>query len=105
MTLNEELTLAAQAHAEDMAANQFLGHDGSDNSTPSERARRAGYNGSAVGENVAEGYEDAAGVVAGWIDSDGHCSNLMNGNFSEMGVGYAESATGREYWAQVFGTP
>lgn len=101
--INELLTRAAQAHAEDMAANRFRAHTGSDGTSPSERAARAGYNGSSVGENVAEGYEGAEAVVAGWIASDGHCNNLMNGSYDELGVGVAVSSTGVKYWAQVFG--
>ena len=106
VVLNDLLNTAAQGHAEDMAANQFLEHDGSDGSTPFERAARAGYAGRLIGENVARGQNTAPDVVAGWIASDGHCNNLMNGNFSEMGVGYAENpTTGRPYWAQLFGAP
>ena len=102
--LDEVLTVAAQVHAEDMAANRFLGHVGSDDSSPSERAARAGWAGRAVGENVAEGYDTPQEAVAGWIDSDGHCANLMDGGFDVMGVGYAVSPiTGQPYWAQVFG--
>lgn len=102
--LNELLTTAAQGHAEDMAAGQFLAHEGSDGSMPADRATRAGYSFSVIGENVAVGYDTPPEVVAGWIDSDGHCNNLMNGGFEEMGVGYAISVTGEPYWAQLFGT-
>lgn len=101
--LNEQLNIAAQVHAEDMAQNNFLAHEGSDGSGPGQRAAIAGYTGS-VGENVARGYEDASSVVAGWVDSDGHCKNLMEGSFTVMGVGHAISqTTGDQYWAQVFG--
>jgi len=103
--LNSQLNAAAQGHAEDMAENVFLEHEGSDESSPGQRAARAGYAGS-VGENIARGYESAEGVVAGWVDSDGHCNNLMNGGFTEMGVGYAVSPTTDErFWAQLFGRP
>ena len=101
--LNETLTAAAQVHAEDMAANRFLEHEGSDGSSPAERARVAGYMGSSTGENIAHGQDDAAAAVAAWVDSDGHCANLMNGQFDELGVGVATSATGEPYWVQLFG--
>jgi uncharacterized protein YkwD len=103
--LNDLLNAAAQRHAEDMAENNFMAHEGSDGSMPGDRAGDAGYTG-AVGENVARGYESADAVVAGWVDSDGHCNNLMNAGFSEMGVGHAVSqSTGEHFWAQVFGSP
>lgn len=102
--LNERLTAAAQAHAEDMAQGQFMDHTGSDGSTPAERAQRAGYAG-LTGENVARGYETPTSVVAGWVDSDGHCNNLMEGDFDDLGVGYAKSVTGEAFWVQLFGDP
>ena len=48
--------------------------------------------------------EDA---VAGWIKSPGHCANLMNPAFAEMGVAFAIDAASDMgiYWAQAFGTP
>jgi uncharacterized protein YkwD len=45
-------------------------------------------------------------VVAGWIDSPGHCANLMNPAFTEMGAGYEINRArlpGFVYWTQVFG--
>ena len=106
LQLNEILSIAAQGHAEDMAANNFMAHEGSDGSSPSQRADRAGYRGRGVGENVARGYETPAAVVQGWTDSDGHCSNMMNGSYSEIGIGYAASpSTGEEFWVQLFGSP
>ena len=45
--------------------------------------------------------------MAGWIKSPGHCANLMNPGFTEMGAGLAvdhKSELG-VYWAQAFGTP
>jgi hypothetical protein len=104
--LNEQLNAAAQRQAEDMAANNFMDHEGSDGSHPADRTADAGYPSSYVGENVARGYETAEGVVAGWVDSDGHCQNLMNPEYTEMGVGHAISqSTGEHFWAQVFGRP
>lgn len=104
LQLNERLSIAAQAHADDMAQNNFMAHEGSDGSDPSTRADRAGYQG-LVGENVARGYETPQAVVAGWIDSDGHCTNMMNGGYEELGVGYAVSNSGEKFWVQLFGTP
>lgn len=104
LQLQTQLGVAAQAHADDMAANSFMAHEGSDGSSPSVRAQRANYNGY-VGENVARGYESPRSVVAGWTDSDGHCQNMMLGDYTELGVGYAVSRSGEKFWVQLFGTP
>lgn len=102
--LNDLLMLAAQAHTDDMIQMNKMQHEGSDDSTPFERAKRQNYPGSTIGENVAMGQTDGSEVVAAWIDSDGHCQNLMNGRFDEMGVGYGISPmTGRSFWTQLFG--
>lgn len=105
LQLNEVLNQAAQKHSEDMARNNFMAHQGSDGSSPGQRAAEAGYTSGTIGENVAEGYTTPAAVVQGWTDSDGHCQNMMNGRYTELGVGYAISDSGRAYWTQLFGRP
>ncbi len=104
LQLDELLSIGAQAHADDMALNKFMEHEGSDGSTPSVRADRAGYQGS-VGENIARGYMTPEAVLVGWTESDGHCSNMMTGAYTELGVGYAVSSTGEKFWVQLFGVP
>ena len=97
--------IAAQGHSEDMAANNFMAHEGSDGNGPGFRANAAGYPSGFVGENVARGYRTADAVVDGWIDSDGHCNNLMNGQYNEIGIGYAVNPnTGEPFWTQLFGS-
>lgn len=105
LVLDPELSKAAQAHAEDMAANDFMGHEGSDGSDFAERIGRTNYSGNPVGENVAAGQTSSEEVVAGWVDSDGHCRNIMNEQATRIGVGYAEGENTQypTYWVQVFG--
>jgi len=98
------LQRAASAHAEDMARRGVMDHAGGDGSTPAIRATRVGYAWRTVGENVASGQSTPEQVVAEWLDSPRHCSNIMDGDFTEMGVAVASSTTG-VYWAQVFGSP
>jgi uncharacterized protein YkwD len=103
---NDALAAAAQAHSRDMAAHRRFAHEGSDASTVGERATRAGYGWRLIGENIAAGQTSASEAVAGWIESPGHCANLMNPAFTEMGAGYGISRAklpGFVYWTQVFG--
>jgi uncharacterized protein YkwD len=104
LTLSRVLTEAASLHARDMAQHGSLDHRGSDGSQPDERVSRAGYRWRATGENIASGLRDAEGVVAGWLDSPGHCTNIMGPQFTEMGVAFAlaPSRNPAIYWAQVF---
>jgi uncharacterized protein YkwD len=96
---NNQLESAAVAHAADMYKNNYFSHTGSDNSTPGDRIRNAGYNWTAYGENIAKGYTTEQAVMAAWIQSEEHCINIMNPAFTEFGAAKAGS-----YWVQEFGT-
>jgi Cysteine-rich secretory protein family len=106
LKLSPILSRAALAHAQDMSAHQRFEHRGSDGSMPADRALRAGYNWMAVGENIAEGAANAEVVVQGWLQSPGHCVNIMSPQFREMGLAYFTDFAhkGDIYWAQTFGT-
>jgi len=103
---DDALGAAALAHSRDMAARRHFAHQGSDGSEVATRATRAGYSWKLIGENIAAGQPTAREAVAGWIESPGHCANLMNPTFTGMGAGYAISRAkmpGFVYWTQVFG--
>jgi uncharacterized protein YkwD len=97
----------ALTHALDMAQHQHFQHEGTDGSSPGDRATRAGYAWSRVGENIALGTMNAEDTVQGWLDSPGHCANIMQPQFTEMGLGYAVTRNGKPsiYWSQVLGRP
>lgn len=104
LSWNCQLEGAARGHSADMANNNFFSHTGSDGSTLGDRATAAGYNWSSLGENIAAGYSSVGSVMQGWIDSDGHCANLMGASFTELGAARVDNAasTYRSYWTQVF---
>ena len=100
-----QLDAAAQSHSDDMAANMFMAHQGSDGSTFGQRATRSGYPMWGGGENVAPGYPTPETVVAGWMGSAAHRDNILSTSFREIGVGYASSTRGyRNYWTQILGS-
>ncbi len=100
LTQNELLVQAAQGHSDDMLAHGSMSHTGSDGSGPGDRISRTGYRASWWGENVAWNYRSVEQVMAGWLGSAGHCTNIMNPNFTEFGAGEAGY-----YWTQVFARP
>lgn len=104
---NATLAATALKHSQDMAQYDYFGHEGRDGSTAGPRATREGYAWRTVGENVAAGQGSAKQVVEGWLSSPGHCMNIMNGEFKEMGAAYAVNPKSKAtiYWTQVFGTP
>lgn len=105
LTLNAQLGQAAQGHAADMAAQNYFSHTSKDGRTAAQRIAAAGYAYRTWGENIAAGQATAAQVVAGWLTSEGHCKNIMNPAFKELGVGYAYTSTStyKHYWVQDFG--
>jgi len=107
LVLSETLGRAARVQADDMARHGSLSHSGSDGSTPAERATRAGYRWKLVGENIAAGQPSPEQVVAEWLESPGHCANIMDPAYAEMGVAFEYVAQSEKgvYWSQVFGTP
>jgi uncharacterized protein YkwD len=104
LRMNEQLEQAAAAYAKDMAQHQYLEHTGRDGSTPAQRISRRGYNWRAVGENIADGQFSPEQVVEDWISSPGHCANLMDADYLDMGVAFAINMASRPvvYWAQEF---
>jgi uncharacterized protein YkwD len=107
LRLNAALARAAQLQAEQMAAAEKLGHSvsGSRYPTLASRLRLVGYAARSSGENVAEGYTSGAALMAAWMTSTAHPSNLHSARYTETGVGMARSKSGRTYSAQVFARP
>jgi uncharacterized protein YkwD len=100
VTWNDKLEQAALIHSQDMDTNGYFDHTGRDGSTPATRITGVGYKWSAIGENIAMGYPSEQAVISAWLASEGHCKNIMNGMFTEMGV-----ALDGKYWTQEFATP
>jgi uncharacterized protein YkwD len=105
--LSGTLESAARDHVHDMAAHNFFEHTGSDGSSPTERLARTGYRWRLTGENIAYGPTSPEEVVRGWLASPGHCENIMEPRFTEMGVAYAVGSTRGNpvYWDQTFAVP
>ena len=103
LTLNNGLSEAAKAHTEDMAVNGFLEHDSSDGTPFGERLKKlVTYEYGTAGENIAYGYTSAQSVVAAWMDSEGHRENILNKNFTQIGISCVAADDGTLYWVQDF---
>ena len=104
---NKDLAAAALAHSQDMAQQGYFAHKNKQGNEVSQRAEAQGYRWRHIGENISRGQSSAAEAVAGWINSPGHCQNLMNPRFTEFGAGIAirQGKRPAAYWTQVFGAP
>lgn len=100
LTFDQQATDAAKAHAEDMRARNFFSHNSPEGFTPDDRlaaVKATGY--SQTGENIALGQTTAAAVMTAWMNSPGHRANILNPNFTHLGIGVADPGP---YWVQVF---
>lgn len=96
---NELLEKAAANHSLDMYQNNYFSHTSPSGGNAGTRITAAGYRWLTYGENIAMGYNDERSVVTGWLNSPGHCKNIMNKNYKEMGVAKVNA-----YWTQAFAT-
>jgi uncharacterized protein YkwD len=104
LTMDPALRCAARMHSKDMNDRDFFDHTNPDGEPPWDRMGKAGYgNYSNAGENIAGGSPDAAGTMDQWMNSDGHCANIMNPDFEHIGVGYYPGGQWGHLWTQVFG--
>jgi uncharacterized protein YkwD len=86
LTWSALLTQSSEVLSQDMVAHNFFSHTGSDGSTLRSRVDATGYAWSSLGENIAGGYSGLEAVLSGWMASDGHCANLMDPNFNQVGL-------------------
>lgn len=102
---NDALFSAAARHSMDMANRDYFAHASPEGNRVGARVTAQGYAWRSVGENIAGGDRSVEVVVRGWMDSPGHCANIMNGEFNEIGAACVErpNTTWGTYWTMVLG--
>jgi len=101
LAANSALAELARDFSEDMAARGFFDHTDPSGATPWDRAEKAGIS-NLGGENIARGQAGAAAVMDAWMDSPGHRANILNCEFTTLGVGVHFGPDG-PWWTQDFG--
>jgi uncharacterized protein YkwD len=99
LTVDVQLTAAAQGHSSDMANRDYFSHDTPEGVTFDKRIRNAGYE-SPGAENIAMGARTAEEVMRMWMESAGHRANILNCDLDTIGVGLDRNGF---YWTQDFG--
>lgn len=108
LTWSAHLTEAADGHSRDMVALNYFSHTSADGRTLEHRISATGYAWSTIGENIAAGQITINEVMGGWRDSSGHCVNMMNANFTQIGVACVPGTannTYRRYWTMNLARP
>ncbi len=99
---NIELSSVARTKSQDMIDKNYFDHQSPTYGSPFEMMKSFGISYRTAGENIAKGQRTAQQVVNGWMNSEGHRKNILNPNFTEIGVGYAVSPSGTAHWTQMF---
>jgi uncharacterized protein YkwD len=102
--LNSALTAAAQRHSQDMAKTGNISHVGSDNSTPEQRMKAAGYTGGTGEEAVYGGRATVDDAWNFWTTDRGHANMLLKPEYTLVGIAVVNAAD-RSYYTLVFGKP
>ena len=89
----------AEEKSLDMKNNQYFSHTSPTLGSPFEQMENNGITYKKAGENIAKGQQTPEQVVQAWMDSPGHRENIMNPNYTHIGVGYVN---GGHYWTQQF---
>lgn len=99
LILNTELSNVARVKSQDMLENSYFSHTSPTYGSPFDMLKAFGISYSTAGENIAKGYSTPEAVVEGWMNSEGHRANILNGSFTKIGVGYVSNGN---YWTQMF---
>lgn len=102
ITQNASLDAVAQIRAQEIV--QSFSHTRPDGTSCFTALEQNGISYTAAGENIAAGYGTPAEVMTGWMNSDGHRANILNGSFGQVGIGYYTDPNGvyGTYWVQMF---
>lgn len=90
LEVDEKLNQAAQLKAEDMIARDYFSHQGPTGELPWSWLDGVGYNYATAGENLAMDVNDPKVLINAWLNSPAHAKNILNDNFTEMGIGMAK---------------
>lgn len=97
---DDDVAAVAYKHSKDMSENEFFSHTSPNTGELMDRLEADEVRFQIAGENIAAQYVDSIAAVEGWLNSEGHRVNLLNDEFSHLGVGVY-----RKYYTQNFLTP
>ncbi len=94
-----ELSRVAKYKSQDMHDKNYFDHISPTYGTPFTMMKNFGITYKSAGENIAKGQKSATEVVNAWMNSEGHRANILNKNYTHIGVGFVQDGN---YWSQMF---
>lgn len=104
VALDAALNAAAATHSRDMSIQNRPWLFGSDGSSPLDRARRVGFAGQVVGENISESYETELETLAAWMSQDDTRAVILDPDAARMGFSWFQEPLGKLWWTLTMGT-
>jgi len=108
LSWDSQIEQAALFHSNWMQANNTFSHQGDNGSSPGGRVSDTGYYWQAVAENIAAGHDSIDAVIDAWLDSPGHCRNIMSASVTQIGMALIDGDSGNSYptyWTMVLARP
>lgn len=99
LQMDTALSKVAKTKANDMQQKNYFSHTSPTYGSPFDMMRDFGVSYKTAGENIAKGQTSPEAVVNAWMNSEGHRKNILNANFTHIGVGHQASGN---YWSQMF---
>ncbi|MDF9761024.1 putative YkwD family protein [Peribacillus simplex] len=99
LKIDTKLSKVARIKSQDMKDKNYFDHNSPTYGSPFDMMKQFGISYTSAGENIAQGQQTPEEVVQAWMNSEGHRENIMNPNFTHIGVGYVASGN---YWTQQF---
>jgi len=100
LTINVQVQAAAQVRAKE--CEQSFSHTRPNGTSFTTALKEQNVSYRSAGENIAWGQRSPEAVMKAWMNSSGHRANIMNPNFTTIGVGYYQNVNGTNYWCQLF---
>lgn len=101
LKVNLELVKVARLKAQDMVANNYFGHTSPNYGSPFAMMKQSGITYRTAGENLA-GAPDVEMAHKNLMNSPGHRANILNGSFTQVGIGVAEGSPYGKIFVQMF---
>ena len=102
LSLNAKLSNVATLKSQDMINKNYFDHTSPTYGSPFDMMKQFNISYKTAGENIAKGQNTPAEVVKAWMNSQCHRENILNKNYTEIGIGVAKDANGTLYWTQMF---
>lgn len=99
LKIDEKLSEVAREKSKDMQSNNYFDHNSPTYGSPFDMMKQFGVTYNAAGENIAQGQRSPEEVVNAWMNSQGHRENILNSDFTHIGVGHVSEGN---YWTQQF---